>query len=57
MNPIEQGFFTTAVLQAAEESLKKGRTVSEGVVAGAPIELAGMLRRELGAGADAYGLA
>ena len=57
MNPIEQGFFTTAVLQAAEESLKQGRTVSEGVVAGAPIELAGMLRRELGAGADAYGLA
>lgn len=58
LDPIELGFFTTAVLQAAEESLARGAAVAKGVVAGTPVRIADLLRRELGqAAAVTYGLA
>ncbi len=48
MNPIELGFFTTVVLQGAEESLKRGTLAAPGVTAGVPVNLAALVAKELG---------
>ncbi len=51
MDPIELGFFTTVVLEGAEQSLARGTLVAEGVTAGAPVALAELLTGEIGADA------
>ncbi len=55
MAPIELGFCTTAVLEAAETSLKQGRTVAPGVTAGGPVVMADLVRDRIGADAAGYG--
>lgn len=56
MDPIELGFCTTAVLQAAEESLKSGQETAPGVTSGTPVDLGELLTREIGSAAAAeYG--
>ncbi len=54
-DPFTQGFYTTAVLEAAHESLDTGETNDNGVVAGAEVSIADLLVRELGEdGAKTY---
>lgn len=53
-NPIELGFWTTVVLEAAEESLKRGTRNSAGVTAGAAVDVGQLLREALGAEASDY---
>lgn len=56
MTPTALGFYTSLVLEGAEESLAKGSLVAEGVTRGVSIDLKGLLARELGQAALAeYG--
>lgn len=48
MTPIELGFHTTLVCEAAEKSLREGTRVAEGVMAGASIVLRELCVAELG---------
>lgn len=48
MNPTTLGFYTSLVLQGAEESLAQGKPIADGVTRGVPIDLKELLRRELG---------
>jgi predicted dehydrogenase len=58
LTPMALGFYTTVVLQAAEESLAGGAESAPGVVAGAELDCGDLVGRELGAGAAAeYGYA
>ncbi len=50
-DPFVQGFYTSAVLQAAHDSLDQGETTEAGVVCGAEVRIADLLERELGADA------
>lgn len=56
MTPIALGFYTTLVLQGAEQSLSEGTTRSPGVTLGATIDLRRLLSVELGPDAAGYGL-
>jgi len=47
-DPFVQGFYTTAVLEAAHESLDQGETLDSGAVIGPEVKLADLLVRELG---------
>ena len=47
-DPFVQGLYTTAVLEAAHESLDKGETLDSGAVIGPEVKLADLLVRELG---------
>ncbi|OQC13902.1 MAG: putative oxidoreductase YcjS [Lentisphaerae bacterium ADurb.Bin082] len=50
------GFYTSLVLEGAEESLRKGKEIAEGVTRGIAIDLKALLARELGQSALAeYG--
>lgn len=53
-SPVELGFWTTAVLEAAELSLKQGRQSDNGAVSGIEIDLIQLIRKQLGAEADGY---
>jgi len=56
LTPTALGFYTTVVLQAAEESLRLGTPVASGVVAGPALNAGELVIRELGAAAAAeYG--
>ncbi len=48
MNPTALGFYTSLVLQGAEESLAQGKPIAEGVTRGVSIDLKALLVRELG---------
>ena len=48
MTPIELGFYTTLVCEAAEESLREGQHIADGVTAGPAIDLRELCTRELG---------
>jgi predicted dehydrogenase len=48
MTPVELGFYTSLVLEAAELSLKQGQVTAPGVTTGSPIDLKALLVRELG---------
>jgi predicted dehydrogenase len=48
MNPTSLGFYTSLVLEGAEESLDKGIQIAEGVTRGVPVDLKALLTRELG---------
>ena len=55
--PTELGFYTTLVLEGAERSLARGRTIAEGVTEGPSVDLKALLRQELGDTAAAgYGV-
>ena len=50
------GFYTSLVLEGAEESLRKGQEIADGVTRGITVDLKALLARELGQGALAeYG--
>lgn len=53
LDPIETGFWTTAILEAAEQSLDRGKRHA-GVVEGEPVDLPAMLRDRLGDVAETY---
>jgi len=56
MNPTSLGFYTSLVLQGAEESLAQGKSIADGVTRGISIDLKELLVRELGAEAlNEYG--
>ena len=48
MTPTALGFYTSLVLQGAEESLKQGSQIADGVTRGVSIDLKALLERELG---------
>jgi len=48
MNPTALGFYTSLVLQGAEESLEKGTQIADGVTRGIAVDLKALLTRELG---------
>jgi len=48
LTPIALGFYTTLVLQGAEESLQKGTETAPGVITGPDLDLNALLVRELG---------
>lgn len=48
MTPTALGFYTSLVLEGAEESLHKGAVIAEGVTRGVSINLKALLARELG---------
>ncbi len=48
MTPAELGFYTSLVLEGAEESLATGTQIAEGVTQGPPVDLKQVLVRELG---------
>ncbi|MCU0771595.1 MAG: Gfo/Idh/MocA family oxidoreductase [Verrucomicrobia bacterium] len=54
MNPVELGFWTTVVLEAAEQSLSAPEREERGAIHGKPIEIAALLQAELGAAAGQY---
>lgn len=54
MAPVELGFWTTVVLQAAELSLRCGERSANGVVRGQEIVVSELLAQELGAAATSY---
>ena len=45
---MQQGFFTTLVCQAAEDSLRQGQAIADGVTQGEPIDLRRLCISELG---------
>ena len=47
-DPTALGFYTSLVLQGAEESLAKGTQIADGVTRGIAVDLKAMLTRELG---------
>jgi predicted dehydrogenase len=57
-HPITLGFYTTLVLEGAEESLANGRKLQTGVTLGPAVDLRQLTARQLGArAAKAYGMA
>ncbi len=54
LTPVELGFWTTAVLQAAESSLHRGHQLATGAVAGAPVDIRDLVRAALGDQAGEY---
>ncbi len=57
LTPMSLGFYTTLVLEAAEQSLNQGRQMSAGATIGAAVDLEELLSRQLGpAAARQYGL-
>jgi hypothetical protein len=55
MTPTALGFYTSAVLEAAEKSLELGSSIAEGVTQGKVVDLTALVREQLGDDADAYG--
>jgi len=56
--PMALGFYTTLVLEAAEQSLAEGRSMAPGCTIGATIDLKELLVRQLGdSAAKSYGIA
>ncbi len=56
-SPMSLGFYTTLVLQGAEESLARGTRLPSGVTVGPALELHQLAADEIGAdAARAYGL-
>jgi len=53
-DPVELGFWTTVVLEAAERSLKSGRKSGLGAVAGDDVDVPALLRETLGDAAELY---
>ncbi len=53
MTPIELGFYTSLVLEAAELSLARGREVADGAVQGAPVDCRQLRVEQLGEAAAA----
>ena len=53
-DPVEQGFWTTVVLEAAEHSLKTGTRSDDGVFTGVEVSVADLLKAELGDAAKEY---
>jgi len=57
-HPMTLGFYTTLVLEGAEQSLAEGRKLPTGVTLGPPVDLRGLTARQLGPrAAKAYSLA
>ena len=54
MTPVELGFWTTVVLEAAEKSLKLGRRSDKGTVEGVSVNIAELMEATLGAAARQY---
>lgn len=54
MSSVELGFWTTVVLEAAEQSLKSGRSGAPGVTNGIEIDVPSLLKKELGDAAGQY---
>lgn len=54
LDPVETGFWTTVVLEAAEESLKKGKRNDNGAVTGVDVLVKDLLSEKLGAAAKQY---
>ena len=54
MSPVELGFWTTVVLEAAERSLKAGKRTSAGVLQGPEIGTEALVRETLGTAAGDY---
>jgi hypothetical protein len=54
MGPFETGFYTTVVCDAAERSLEQGTRSQAGVVHGVDIDVAAVLKTELGDAANDY---
>jgi hypothetical protein len=55
MTPVELGFWTTAVLEAAERSLRSSSCTKDGSTHGVDIEIASILQEVLGPAAETYG--
>jgi predicted dehydrogenase len=53
LNPMTLGFYTTLVLEAAEQSLAAGRKMAVGATQGAPVDLRELVVQELGVSAAA----
>jgi predicted dehydrogenase len=54
MDPVELGFWTTAILEAAEQSLQEGEADNGGAVRGAAIKISDLLSHRLGEAAKVY---
>ncbi len=54
MGPFETGFYTTVVCDAAERSLERGTWSQAGVVHGPDVDVAALLKEELGDAANDY---
>jgi predicted dehydrogenase len=54
MDPVALGFWTTVVLEAAEQSLKAGKRTDEGVFTGKEVSIADLLKTQLGEAAGEY---
>ena len=53
-DPVELGFWTTVVLEAAEQSLKTGTRSDEGAITGVEVNVGDLLQAELGDAAQEY---
>lgn len=54
LDPVELGFWTTVILQAAEKSLASGDCLPGGATRGAQVDVEALVREELGDAAAAY---
>lgn len=54
MNPVELGFWTTVILEAAQQSLEQGQRTPTGSVRGVAIEIPQLLSQRLGDAAGLY---
>jgi len=54
MSPIELGFWTTVILDAAEKSLRQGTRSAAGVTTGVDVDVTKLVTAELGANAHNY---
>lgn len=54
MDPVQLGFWTTVVLEAADESLKRGRKSENGVTHGEGVDVKQLLQTQLGEEAKEY---
>lgn len=54
LDPFTTGFWSTAIVEAAHESLARGETTARGVTWGVPVDVAELLQQRLGDAAAAY---
>ncbi len=54
LSPHETGFWVTAAVEAGLQSLARGKQEGDGIIGGADVDVADLLRRELGKEADTY---
>ena len=53
-NPVEQGFWTTVILEAAEHSLSNSSRDKDGVITGSEVNIDELLKTQLGSAAKTY---